>query len=135
MKRPHPIGTTAAVFVLAFFTYLAFAQGRQERIATISAALRNQDFSQALNLVNSALQDLPDDPQLWTLQGRAYAGEGQRSKAMTSFGSALKISPDFLPALEGMAQIKFEGGSTEAIPDRKSTRLNSSHRCISYAVF
>src|SRR5437762_11475511 len=27
------------------------------------------------------------------------------------------------------------GGSIEIQPDRKSTRLNSSHRCISYAVF
>src|SRR5437762_6391384 len=25
--------------------------------------------------------------------------------------------------------------NVDAIPDRKSTRLNSSHRCISYAVF
>jgi tetratricopeptide (TPR) repeat protein len=116
MKRPHLISTTAAVLALTFSTYLAFAQGRQERVAAISAALRNQEFSQALELVNSALQDLPGDPHLWTLQGRAYAGEGQRSKAMTSFGSALKSSPDFLPALEGMAQIKFEAGSMEAIP-------------------
>src|SRR5436189_3083388 len=27
------------------------------------------------------------------------------------------------------------GRSSCAVPDRKSTRLNSSHRCISYAVF
>src|SRR5437763_8993797 len=27
------------------------------------------------------------------------------------------------------------GGRSTATPDRKSTRLNSSHRCISYAVF
>src|SRR5437764_11141407 len=26
-------------------------------------------------------------------------------------------------------------GGTQALADRKSTRLNSSHRCISYAVF
>src|SRR5437762_5590147 len=29
----------------------------------------------------------------------------------------------------------FSRGMTETIVDRKSTRLNSSHRCISYAVF
>src|SRR5437764_3004198 len=29
----------------------------------------------------------------------------------------------------------FSSEVTEAIIDRKSTRLNSSHRCISYAVF
>ena len=29
----------------------------------------------------------------------------------------------------------FVLGISGALPDRKSTRLNSSHRCISYAVF
>src|SRR5437879_5675476 len=28
-----------------------------------------------------------------------------------------------------------QGNLVVAVPDRKSTRLNSSHRCISYAVF
>src|SRR5437879_10451164 len=34
---------------------------------------------------------------------------------------------------KGRAQFKSEGGWRAL--DRKSTRLNSSHRCISYAVF
>src|SRR5437763_9454866 len=29
----------------------------------------------------------------------------------------------------------LRGGARRALGDRKSTRLNSSHRCISYAVF
>src|SRR5437762_7706964 len=35
----------------------------------------------------------------------------------------------------GEAPIRPGGGPLGASPDRKSTRLNSSHRCISYAVF
>ena len=31
------------------------------------------------------------------MQGVAYAGEGQKKEALTSFHSALKISPDYLP--------------------------------------
>jgi len=85
-------------------------------MAAISTALRNHEFSQALELVNRALQASPGDPQLWMLQGRTYAGDGQPGKAITSFRKALRISPDFLPALEGMAQVKFEAGSAEAIP-------------------
>src|SRR5437764_10164297 len=30
---------------------------------------------------------------------------------------------------------EFSSGSASSLKDRKSTRLNSSHRCISYAVF
>src|SRR5437764_8121596 len=33
------------------------------------------------------------------------------------------------------APVQFSANGTNAAKDRKSTRLNSSHRCISYAVF
>src|SRR5437879_11559172 len=35
----------------------------------------------------------------------------------------------------GQSSQRTEGGGGGAYRDRKSTRLNSSHRCISYAVF
>src|SRR5437762_11572728 len=34
-----------------------------------------------------------------------------------------------------LSRQQMEEGKTPTTPDRKSTRLNSSHRCISYAVF
>src|ERR1017187_6575962 len=39
------------------------------------------------------------------------------------------------PVVEKFARELRDAGRTVAILDRKSTRLNSSHRCISYAVF
>jgi len=50
------------------------------------------------------------------LQGLAYLGEAKKKEALASFRAALKISPDYLPALEGAAQIEFDAGSTEAAP-------------------
>src|SRR5437879_13878465 len=55
----------------------------------------------------------------------------------------LKLNPDgtipnHLQAIANTAGFHFgfiEQGGTSLYPDRKSTRLNSSHRCISYAVF
>src|SRR5437879_10697423 len=46
-------------------------------------------------------------------------------------------SRDCLQAAMGGAELSFEQGLLLATAegDRKSTRLNSSHRCISYAVF
>ncbi len=50
------------------------------------------------------------------MQGTAYAGEGRKQDALTSFRAALKISPDYLPALKGAIQIEYEDGSKDAIP-------------------
>src|SRR5437762_11492535 len=56
--------------------------------------------------------------------------------AIASFNTSLKIDQDFTSdrALLKKALAKY-GGSSGNAGDRKSTRLNSSHRCISYAVF
>src|SRR5436189_3404556 len=50
------------------------------------------------------------------------------------------VSPDFIPwrakVDNGVAYVVgYDGGENIYSLDRKSTRLNSSHRCISYAVF
>src|ERR1017187_10564281 len=42
--------------------------------------------------------------------------------------------PEALASGEALDQIASEN-HRDAVSDRKSTRLNSSHRCISYAVF
>src|SRR2546427_9476034 len=41
----------------------------------------------------------------------------------------------YLHAHRGLAQVELTGGSSGKSIDRKSTRLNSSHSQISYAVF
>jgi tetratricopeptide (TPR) repeat protein len=98
-----------------FFSY-AFAQTTQDQAAPIASALRNQDFGRALELLRPALQESPGNAQLWTMQGVAYSGRGQKKEALASFRSALKISPDYVPALQGAAQIEYEAGSAAGVP-------------------
>ncbi len=50
------------------------------------------------------------------LQGLAYSGERDSKAALASYKHALKVSPEYLPALEGAAQIEYEAGDSEAIP-------------------
>ena len=50
------------------------------------------------------------------MQGVAYGGQGHEKDALASFQRALKISPDYLPALHGAIQIEFENASPAAIP-------------------
>jgi tetratricopeptide (TPR) repeat protein len=92
------------------------AQAAGDQFDPIASALRGKEFEKALELLHPALQASPGDAQLWAMQGAAYAGEGHTKEALASFRNALKISPDYLPALQGAAQIEYEGGSPAAIP-------------------
>jgi tetratricopeptide (TPR) repeat protein len=93
-----------------------FAQSAGDRIGTITSALRSGDFEKALQLLQPALQESPKNPQLWMLQGLAYSGKGNQKAALVSYQSALKIAPDYLPALEGAAQLEYDAGDAGAIP-------------------
>ncbi|MGC2185323.1 MAG: tetratricopeptide repeat protein [Terriglobales bacterium] len=94
----------------------AFGQIGQDTVVSITTALRTRDFDKALQLLQPALQQSPKDAQLWTLQGIAFSGNDQEKQALASFRNALKISPDYLPALEGAAQLEYKAGSVAAIP-------------------
>jgi tetratricopeptide (TPR) repeat protein len=94
----------------------ALAQSVQDRIAPIEEAVRNRDFDKAVELIHPALQQFPGNSELWTLQAVAYEGRGQKTEALSSFRSALKIAPDSIPALQGAAQIEYEAGSAAGIP-------------------
>ncbi|MGA8270286.1 MAG: tetratricopeptide repeat protein [Candidatus Sulfotelmatobacter sp.] len=82
----------------------------------IQTALRAGDFAQALQLTGPQLQQSPRDAKLWTLQGIAFSGLGKDKEALEAYDKALSISPDYLPALEGSAELEYKTGSTRAIP-------------------
>lgn len=82
----------------------------------ISAALEAGDFAKAIELSRAALEEAPNNPQLWTLQGIAFASQGDGKDALTSFQQALKIAPDNLAALAGAAQIQYQAGNQAAVP-------------------
>jgi tetratricopeptide (TPR) repeat protein len=85
----------------------------------IQSALRASDYAQALQLVSGELRRSPRDAKLWTLQGIALAGLRKDHEAVAAYDKALSISPDYLPALEGAAQLEYQEGSAHAI-----SRLN-----------
>jgi tetratricopeptide (TPR) repeat protein len=88
----------------------------QDRTTPIADALQNKEPEKALALLEPALLASPKNPQLWSMQGTAYAQEKRTKEALTSFHRALKIAPDYLPALHGAAQIEYDAGSFDAIP-------------------
>jgi tetratricopeptide (TPR) repeat protein len=80
----------------------------------IQGALRSRDYAQALQLTTSELQRSPRDARLLTLQGFAFAGLGKDRQALAAYDKALAVSPDFLPALEGAAELEYQAGSPRA---------------------
>jgi Flp pilus assembly protein TadD len=88
----------------------------QAKYEPIVSALRAQQFSEAVQLSRSALDQTPNDPQLWTLQGVALASGGDTAGARSAFQHALKIAPNHIMALQGAAQLEFQTGAREAAP-------------------
>ncbi|MFZ1005224.1 MAG: tetratricopeptide repeat protein [Candidatus Sulfotelmatobacter sp.] len=107
----------AQVFFLLSLIGLPFAAAAQSEVfEPIASALQNREFQKALELLRPALQASPGNSQLWAMQGAAYVGDGHTKEALASYRSSLKISPDYLPALEGAIQIEYEAGDPAAIP-------------------
>ena len=88
----------------------------QDAISTITTALHAHDYRQAAELARAAIQQSPSDPQLWTLQGVALAGLGNKQEALASFHGALKLAPNHLPALQQEAQLYYEAGDLAGVP-------------------
>jgi tetratricopeptide (TPR) repeat protein len=101
---------------LLFTSAFLFAQTGQDRIDSIAAALREEQYETALNLIRVALRDHPGNAELWTMEGVAYNGVGNKQEALSAFRHALKLSPDVVPALQGFTQIAYDGGDASGIP-------------------
>jgi tetratricopeptide (TPR) repeat protein len=104
------------VLLVATFSPLGLAQTNRDDTAAIASAVRAREFDKALSLLQPALKQFPQNPKLWTLQGLALVGKGDTKAALAAYETALKFSPDFVPALEGAAQIEYNAGNQNAVP-------------------
>ncbi len=105
------------IFVLLLLAPLfSSAQIDQGALQNIASALRVHQYDTTLQLLEPALRQFPKDARLWAMQGMAFSGMRRNSESLAAYHHALILSPDYLPALEGAAQIEYEQGSKEAIP-------------------
>src|SRR5215467_1445594 len=81
---------------------------------SIEAALGARNFSQAYELSRSAVAESPRNPKLLALQAYALVGLGRRPDALNAYNRALSVSPQYLPALEGAAQLEYDAGTRRA---------------------
>jgi tetratricopeptide (TPR) repeat protein len=110
--------SAVALGLLAISALAALAQTGADSsdISAIQSALRTGDNQRALTLVHTQLQTWPKDVRLWTLEGIALAHLGRDREALAAYNKALAMSPDYLAALEGAAELEYKAGSTRAVP-------------------
>src|SRR3989475_1380042 len=82
----------------------------------------------------TGLERHPHLPDAHDLYARILADKRDYERAFDEWDMARRIAPDHVGALKGLAFLYFKVGDVQQA-DRKSTRLNSSHSQISYAVF
>ena len=121
-KVLHRARNTVALFLLAISivavapTIAAQTGADTSSISAIQSALRAGDNEQALTLVHSQLQYFPKDVRLWALEGIALTHLDRDKEALVAYNKALAISPDYLAALEGAAELEYKAGSGRAVP-------------------
>jgi tetratricopeptide (TPR) repeat protein len=82
----------------------------------IELDLRAQQYEQAFELARSELLRSPKDFKILTLEGIALSGLGRPRDALKAYLQALAISPAYLAALEGAAQLEYKNNDARAIP-------------------
>src|SRR4029453_11560618 len=101
---------------IAFCCGVAANLTARDQVDAISSALRARDYDRAVELTRDALKATPNDAQIWTLQGIALSRKGTTAGALEAYRRALTLSPDYIPALEGAAQLHYQAGSRDAVP-------------------
>lgn len=114
--------TTGIKRVLSGIVLLAvssalLAEAQQAKVASaVENLIRAKDYAGAAAAARKALQQSPKDVQLWTLDGIALSLKGDAQEAITAFEGALRLSPNFSPALKGEVQLLYPKGDKRAVP-------------------
>jgi len=94
----------------------ALAQTAPVSINAAVDALQHGRNEDALRITAELLRVGPQTGKLWTIRALALEQSGQLKEALTAYQSALKLEPDYLPALEGAAQLRYKAQSAQAAP-------------------
>jgi len=94
---------------------LVFAAGPVDPGAEIAAEIRAHRYEQAVGLAQAALPRAPNDVRVLTMEAIALTALGRGREALTAYNQALKLSPDYVAALEGAAQLEYKAGDDHAI--------------------
>ncbi len=106
---------TPEPFTLPFFPEESYSRGQ--------SAYRSGDMAQALSLLKDALAQNPANYSAYYLLGEVYLQQMDYNKASGAFASALRINPNFAPAVLGRGQANFGLGGNPLLDYDKAAAL------------
>jgi tetratricopeptide (TPR) repeat protein len=111
-------GTMPAILMVVLFCAGWFCCAGQEpgSVTMIESLIRSGRYEDALEATRSALKEKSSDYRLWTLEGIILSMQGKGQDAQQAFSRALRISPQYMPALKGKVEILYQHGDEGAIP-------------------
>ncbi|MES2298365.1 MAG: XrtA/PEP-CTERM system TPR-repeat protein PrsT [Pseudomonadota bacterium] len=90
-------------------------------VLLVMAYLRNQDSDKALSSIER-MENTQSNPLIQNLKGLVYLARQDLARARTSFEHALRIDPQFMPALDNLVQVDL----LEKKPDQARQRLDAA---------
>ncbi len=94
---------------------MALSQQQTSDLNAISSALRAGEYAAARQMADQTLQSSPNDVRVLTLKAIALSKLGQSAEAISSYRRALALSPQYLPALAGIAELEYRRASDAAL--------------------
>ena len=90
---------------------VGFGAAREDdAVRAVTAALRANQLQEALKLARAARAAAPRDPRLAVLEGMALTRLGREKEALFVLQGAVRIAPDYVPAVEAAADLEYRLG-------------------------
>lgn len=103
------------LFLVIWSVLLVGPVAAQEERRQVSELLRGNRFEEALSHLEPLLEANPENSVLLTLRGMALLGLGRKEDSAASFHEALSRNPNYLPALQMLAQVEFAARDENAV--------------------
>ena len=116
MKNHALLAALFCSLILLFGADGLVAQTVEEYTRQASQLIRNHQFKEAIALLETSLQNYPDEPALLVGLGSAFMGAGQAAKGEAVLQKALILQPDNPEALRGAAKVQlWQGKISDAV--------------------
>jgi len=112
----HRILAYASLLLTVFAPPVLKAQEGRSAVAVIQSLIRSKDYDQALRKTRSALRRTPNDYRLWSFQAIILSKTDHKPEAGVAFEKALRLAPNYPPALQGRVELLYEAQDAHAIP-------------------
>jgi tetratricopeptide (TPR) repeat protein len=84
------------------------------KLAQIYIAQKQRE--KALALLDKAIKANPKSPEPWFWTGVAHRAGEERSEAIATFSEALRLKPDYLPAIRALVEVYFQKDDANLVP-------------------